>query len=118
MKKIKLVKLTEDERREIEVQYSDVGSEKFLLQDIFDKNENQTYLVLKHVSNSRKNWGDIEDMVTFTDALKKVNTKEDEVELDNDEVKLIKRVLEESVKEGSFSIPTEKLAEVYKSFCV
>lgn len=118
MRTVKLVTLTDEEKKDVETSYNEVKDPKVSLEEIIEKNNNQTYVVLKIIGNKRKSWGDIEDMVTYTGALKKVNTDDAEVELDNDEVKLIKRVLEESVKNDDFGITTEKLADVYKSFCV
>jgi hypothetical protein len=119
MKKIKLVTLTDEEKNDIESQYNNVEDPKVSLVDIFNNNHNQTYLVLKNISNTRKDWGDIEDMVTYAGAMNKIKGVMDEtVDLENDEVKLVKRILEESVKNKTFNIPAEKLAEVYKSFCV
>ena len=74
MKKIKLITLTDEEKNEVEISYNEVKEPQISLDEIISKNNNQTYIVLKHIGNSRKDWGDIEDMVTYTDALKKVNS--------------------------------------------
>ncbi len=117
MKKIKLIRLTDEEKKEIEISYNEVKDPQVSLEEIIKKNDNQTYAALKHIGNNRGEWGDIEDMVTYTDALKKISECEgDEVSLDNDEIKLLKQVMQEAVKDKKFGFSIDKMVEVYKSF--
>lgn len=117
MKTIKLITLTEEEKKEIEISYKELEKPQVTLEEVIKKNNNQTYAALKHIGNARGEWKDIEDMVTYTNALKKINAaKGKTVSLDNDEVKLIKKVMQEAVKSKKFGFSIDKMAEVYESF--
>lgn len=114
--KIKLVKISEGEInaiRDIALRENKTESQ---INEILDANVNQTLMVLRSIKSIYE-WDDIEDMVNYVAILKKVDSKSNAVDLEDNEIDLINKVMRKSVETKKISgMALEKFVEVYETF--
>lgn len=114
--KIKLIKISEGEInaiRDIALRENKTESQ---INEILDANVNQTLMVLRSIKSIYE-WDDIEDMVNYVAILKKVDSKSNAVDLEDNEIDLINKVMRKSVETKKISgMALEKFVEVYETF--
>lgn len=118
MKKVKVVKITKQEKEALINGYNLDNNPSFTLEELLKTNENQTLSILRQIKNIYE-WKDIEDMVNYVDVIKKFenNQKDSSIDIENNEHKLVIKVFKEAVKSGKVNgHGAEKLAEVYNEF--
>lgn len=117
MKTIKIIKLSDKERSDIETSYNNQDDPQVSLEDILAANENQTLAVLRNIKAMTK-WDDIEKAVDFVALIKKFEAcKDDSIDLDKDELKLVLDTFKSAVKtSGLQGVGLEKFTEVYSTF--
>lgn len=117
MKKIKIIRLNDEEKKEIELSYNQVENPKIELDEIIAKNDNQTYIVLKIIGNNRDKWKNILDMTLYNDVVNKIGECDDDfINLSKNEITIIKKVMKEEVENKKTGINIDKLSNVYMSF--
>lgn len=117
MKKIKIIRLNDEEKKEIELSYNQVENPKIELDEIIAKNDNQTYIVLKIIGNNRDKWKNILDMTLYNDVVNKIGECDDDfINLSKNEITIIKKVMKEEVENKKTGINIDKLSSVYMSF--
>ena len=114
MKKIKCIYIS-DEEREALVKGFKEGDYKSL-EDLIDDNEKQTLAILRQLKNIYE-WKDIEDMVNYVSVIKKFETKDESVELEDSELVLSLKVFSGAVASGKVNgFALEKIVQVYTEF--
>lgn len=117
MKTIKIIRLNDEEKKEIELSYNQVENPKIELDEIIAKNDNQTYIVLKIIGNNRDKWKNILDMTLYNDVVNKIGECDDDfINLSINEITIIKKVMKEEVENKKTGINIDKLSNVYMSF--
>jgi len=117
MKTIKIIRLNDEEKKEIELSYNQVENPKIELDEIIAKNDNQTYIVLKIIGNNRDKWKNILDMTLYNDVVNKIGECDDDfINLSKNEITIIKKVMKEEVENKKTGINIDKLSNVYMSF--
>lgn len=117
MKTIKIIRLNDEEKKEIELSYNQVENPKIELDEIIAKNDNQTYIVLKIIGNNRDKWKNILDMTLYNDVVNKIGECDDDfINLSINEITIIKKVMKEEVENKKTGINIDKLSSVYMSF--
>jgi len=117
MKTIKIIRLNDEEKKEIELSYNQVENPKIELDEIIAKNDNQTYIVLKIIGNNRDKWKNILDMTLYNDVVNKIGKCDDDfINLSINEITIIKKVMKEEVENKKTGINIDKLSSVYMSF--
>ena len=116
MKKVKLITLSEQDKKDLEDAYKKEKDPQISLEELIENNKNHTLSVLKQIKNIYE-WKDIEKMVEYVLVLKKVKEAADVVELDNDEYYLVMEVFKGAVESGKIAgHAMEKLVEIYQEF--
>jgi|1_EtaG_2_1085319.scaffolds.fasta_scaffold06369_3 replication-associated recombination protein RarA len=116
MKKIKIVRLTKIQKEELTNAYNSQTDKKITLEEFISNNDNRTLLVLNQIKNIVE-WSDIEKMVDYVALLKLFKTEKSEIEIDNDQYKLIISSFKDSVKSKKIvGDNMELVVEVYSSF--
>lgn len=118
MKKLRMVWITEEEKNEVRIAEKIKGSDTATIDKIIESVSNQTLLVTRQVKNGYK-WTDVEDTVNFVDLINKiqaVKVGQKEIDLENAELDLLKKVFEGSLKEGGIrGFGLEKYVVIFKT---
>ena len=123
MKKVNIVRLTKDEKREIERTYAtsyakmsdDEKRNARTFEEFIEQNDNQTLLIMR-IAKMRKEWKDAEEMISYVDLIKKVEgCKADTIIMEDAEVKAVVLIME-SVISKLQGIDVEQYVQVLKTF--
>lgn len=122
MKKIKVVRITEDEKKELVKAYEsawkdkEIENPKMTLEEFKKSHENQTLSILKQLKNAIR-WVDIERAVLFVDILKCIEKADDTFDLEDAEYKLIIEVFKDALDSGKIGGEgIVKIVQIYKEF--
>ena len=116
MKKIKVVRITKEERDELTKQWNSQKDPDITLEELLESNDNQTLNILRQIKNVVE-WDDIEDMVNYVGLIKKSSEAKEYLELDNDDYKLVMDVFSRAAKSKKIAgFGMEKLIQVYEQF--
>ena len=116
MKKIKIVRITKEERDELTKQWESQKDPDITLEELLESNDNQTLNILRQIKNVVE-WDDIEDMVNYVSIIKKSSEAKEYLELDNDDYKLVMDVFSRAAKSKKIAgCGMEKLIQIYEQF--
>lgn len=116
MKKIKIIKLSQEEINQLESSYKKSPLKDTSLKKLISDNENVTLSILRQIKNLHK-WNDIENMVDYVSIIKKTEGATEFIELNDKEISIVLDVFDGAVKSGKVNgVAMEKIVEVYKEF--
>ena len=122
MGKIKFVTITKEDEKALKEAYEkDKENQTITEEEYIEQSRNQT-LVFMNIIKQQKQWKDAEDMYNFILAIKKIRkvneAKKQTVELEDDEIKTVIKVMTDFIKEGEGikGEITEKYVEIMETF--
>lgn len=123
MKKVKIVRLTDAEKKELKEEHEKQENPQKTYEEILKENNNVTLVILRNVIKFYE-WDGPDKMVEFVGVMNKFReAKKDEVELDNDQFITCMDVFKVGIKNASekglneqLSGLLERIVDVYSKF--
>jgi replicative superfamily II helicase len=116
MKKVKIVRITDQELDELTKAHKTEENPQISLEDLINQNKNQTISVLRQIKNIYE-WKDIEKMVEYVAIMKQFDTEEEYADIDNDQYKVAMEVFKGAVGSGKIAgFGLEKIVQIYSEF--